>query len=488
MAENWPTDADLVARLSAGASRVRIAVVGDVMLDRFTDGAVHAREADSTAPVLVHATIHDAAGGAANVALNAAALGAEVQLVGLVGADEAGVALGALIAAHGVKAAELIAEADRPTTVKHRFRDQGRTLLRVDRESRVSPDGATDFRLEAAALAALGSSDVLVLSDYVKGVLGPGLAARLVREARQRGVPVLVDTKAASPEGFAGATCLTPNEQELQRLTGCGEGDQALAEGARALRVRLGVEAVIVTLGARGAALFAAGMEHRLGAGSGGLTVDPSGAGDSFLAAVAVGLGRGLPLVDAARLGHLAGRQASMRSGTSIVGIDDLLSAPDEVVNGTGDDETLRAVAGWRRAGLRIGFTNGCFDLLHAGHVHLLAEARAACDRLIVGVNTDGSVRGLKGPGRPVHRLEHRMAVLAALRAVDHVVAFSESTPLRLIEAIRPDVLIKGSDYRIDQVVGAPLVAAYGGRVLLVDLVADLSTSASLAHAESGAA
>lgn len=477
----------LLKDLESRSRAVSIAVIGDLMIDRLSDGMPVRHDPDTGAPILPEDTPCEWAGGAANVAVNAAALGALVRTAGLVGDDAEGRSVHNLLGSRAIDTTGLVIDRSRPTTVKHRFAAAGVMRLRVDRESTDPVAAPARQQVNEAALASARAAGVLVLSDYAKGVLAPELARDLVTTAVGRGIPVLVDSKSPQLAPYVGSTCITPNLPELRRLTGCSESDADIAAAATWLRAELGLGAVIATLGTRGAMLAdEAGTQH-IAAGEGLPALDANGAGDSFLAALAVAIGIGLPMDSATELACRAGAVASLKRGTAAPSVNDLRDLVPESPLSILDQDTARMIGAWRQSGLRIGFTNGCFDLLHAGHVHLLRAAREKCDRLIVAVNTDASVRRLKGPGRPMNRLAERLAVLAALRAVDHVMAFDEDTPLRLIDAIRPDVLVKGSDYRLGQVVGAAEVIARGGDVVLVDMVEGLSTTAVLDRARSSA-
>ena len=340
--------------------------------------------------------------------------------------------------------------------------------------------------LEDAVDDVLADVQLLVISDYGKGVLGGGGAERLISRARRIGVPVIVDPKGSDYGRYAGATYITPNLAELREASGMPVATEAQVEAAaRRLLLSLGLQAVVATRSEKGISVvwrddaFHIPTEARE-------VFDVSGAGDTVVAALALSLAGGAPLAQAAIIANVAAGLAVSKLGTAQVSLGELADAVRErgsapfASDGAATDLLS---AEWRRRGLRIGFTNGCFDLVHPGHIALLANAGRTCDRLIVGLNSDASVRRLKGAGRPVNDQESRLIVLEALRDVDLVVVFDEDTPERLIRAIRPDVLIKGADYTLDQVVGADFVMSYGGHVELVPLVAGHSSTATLSRA-----
>jgi D-beta-D-heptose 7-phosphate kinase/D-beta-D-heptose 1-phosphate adenosyltransferase len=357
--------------------------------------------------------------------------------------------------------------------------------LRADWEQAGPVDAEREGELLSRALAALPRAGAVVLSDYAKGVLTPRLLGAVIAAAGKAGIPVIVDPKAADYAVYRGATVIKPNRKELAEATRMpvGSDDEVIAAAAR-LNASLGTQAVLVSLSDDGLVLVPAeGAPIRVPAFPVKVK-DASGAGDTVVAALALMLAARADYEVAVRVANAAGAIVVGKRGTATVSADELrhqvlpastLASEDKVIYDWAVlDERL---AEWRRARLRIGFTNGCFDLLHRGHVKLLAEARAACDRLVVGLNSDASTARLKGEGRPINPAEGRAEVLAALEAVDLVVVFEEDTPLELIKHVRPGVLVKGADYRIDQVVGRDVVEEAGGDVLLVSLVPGQSTT-----------
>jgi D-beta-D-heptose 7-phosphate kinase/D-beta-D-heptose 1-phosphate adenosyltransferase len=460
-----------------------VVCVGDVMLDDFVYGEVSRISPEAPAPVLAVTRSELVVGGAGNVARNVAALGARCIFVAVVGDDAAGQMLSNRLADEPAIEAHLVVDPARVTTRKVRFVSEHHSthLLRADWEQVRPIADETERALLDRVLAVLPRASSLVLSDYAKGTLTPQVIRTLIDAARAARKPVIVDPKGKDFSIYRGATLVTPNRHELAeatRLTVVSESD--IAAAAATLNVALGSEAVLVTrseagmslVPARGAPLHVAAYPVKVR--------DVSGAGDTVVAVLAVMFASGLEA--AMRAANAAAAVVVGKRGTATVSAAELRArilpaaslAPEEkiVFDWSVLDERL---AQWR--GLRIGFTNGCFDLLHPGHVKLLAEARAACDRLVVGLNDDDSVRRLKGDSRPVQDVHARAEVLAALEAVDLVVVFAEDTPLELIRRVRPRVLAKGGDYRREDVVGRELVENDGGEVMLIDLVPGFSTT-----------
>jgi D-beta-D-heptose 7-phosphate kinase/D-beta-D-heptose 1-phosphate adenosyltransferase len=459
----------------------RLLCLGDVMLDRFIHGRVERVSPEAPIPVLAVEGEAEMAGGAGNVARNAAALGAGVELIGVRGRDGAGERL-ARLAGPG---AQLVAEEGRRTTVKTRYLAAGHQLLRADEESASAVTPAAAAQLLARVDAALPRADAVVLSDYGKGVLSGSLAADAIGRAKSAGRFIAVDPRGADWSRYRGADLITPNRRELSEAAGArlSRLEEIEAAALRLLHAH-GLGAVLVTLSEQGMLLVEPGGARHIAAAAREV-FDVSGAGDTVIAVAAVAVAAGAGVLEAAWLANLAAGIVVGKTGTAVAQLREIQAlleghAPGEKCLPLA--EALEQIRRWRFKGLRIGFTNGCFDLLHPGHADLLAFARAGCDRLVVGLNEDFSVRRLKGPARPVQPLASRAAVLGALTAVDLVVPFAEDTPLALIEAIRPDLLVKGADYREDQVVGAELVRSYGGEVRLAPLSPGHSTSATIAR------
>jgi D-beta-D-heptose 7-phosphate kinase/D-beta-D-heptose 1-phosphate adenosyltransferase len=464
-----------------------IVCVGDLMLDDFVYGEVSRISPEAPAPVLAVTRSDLVVGGAGNVARNIAALGARCIFIGVLGDDEAGRLLAAKLGSEPLIESHLIVDPSRPTTRKVRFVSEHHSthLLRADWELAKPVDGATETAVLERALAALPRAASVVLSDYAKGVLTPRVIRALIDAAQGLGKPVIVDPKGKDFSIYRGATLITPNRQELAEVTRHTVATEAdIASAATALSLAVDSQAVLVTRSEAGMSLVPARGEPVHVAAYPVKVRDVSGAGDTVVAVLAAMLAADTGFEPAMRAANAAAAVVVGKRGTATVTAAELRSrilpaaslAPEEkiIFDWSVLDECLPE---WRRQGLRIGFTNGCFDILHPGHIKLLARARAACDRLMVGLNSDASVRGLKGEGRPMQTVHARAEVLAALEAVDLVVIFEQETPLELISRIRPSVLVKGGDYRREQVVGREIVERDGGEVILVDLVPGFSTT-----------
>ena len=485
-------DGALAGLLPLFAART-VLVLGDVMLDRYVSGEVRRISPEAPIPVLRAQHRRAVLGGAANVAQNVAALGARALLAGVVGQDDAAADISRLLAAEPAILPCLVTLPGRATTVKTRFVSGGHQLLRLDEEDSAPIDAAATERLLDEFAAALPRADVVVLSDYAKGVLTDHVLARAIALAGAAGRPVIADPKRADFRHYHGVDVLTPNEAEAALATGiaCDDDDGAAAGGEQA-RVQADAGAVLVTRSARGLTLVRRDTPPLHLPTRAQAVADVSGAGDTLVAAFAIGLACGAPMAEAAVLANVAAGISVGKPGTATVGHGELAAAlhrrewlalDDKIAE---LDEAVALRAAWRAERLRVGFTNGCFDLVHPGHVRLLQKARAACDRLIVGLNSDASVRRLKGPQRPVQPEMARATVMAAIGAVDLVVLFEDDTPEALIRALLPDLLFKGADYSIDQVVGGDIVRAAGGEVRLIDLEAGHSTTSMVRRMQSG--
>ncbi len=476
-----------LAALAERLAGVRVACVGDVMLDRYVLGRVE--RISPEAPIAVLSVDDETAmpGGVGNVARNLRALGARPRLVSVVGDDDGAAELRGLFAAEPDPLGVLIAEPGRRTAIKTRYLAAAQQILRADRETIRPLAQATRAEVLRAAEQAMAASAALIISDYGKGVLGDGMAGALIERARAAGKPVVVDPKGRDFAIYRGADVIAPNRAELLGAVGGDFTPGREGEAARALIARFGFTAVLATLGKDGILLITVDDAVSLPAEAREI-FDVSGAGDTVVATVAAALAAGADLRDAAALANVAAGIVVAKVGTAVAAADELIQAlrRRDLMQGESKIATFAAAREraqrWRRQGLRIGFTNGCFDLLHPGHIALLDQAKAHCDRLVIGLNTDASVARLKGPGRPVQGEAARAAVLASLASVDLVTLFAEDTPLRLIEALRPDVLVKGADYRRDQVVGADLVGGWGGSVILARIEPGHSTTATIAR------
>jgi len=466
----------------------RVLCIGDVMLDHYVYGQVERVSPEAPIPVLWIEREMKTLGGAGNVLRNLRALGAAASFISVVGNDEAGREIGRLVEAQDGAEAHVLVQPQRTTTVKTRYIAGNQQLLRADHESAIPLDPYIREDMLRLARELVADHSVVVISDYAKGVLTEGVALEIIRAAREAGARVIVDPKGGDHIRYRGADLIKPNRRELAHATGMPvETDNEIMAASRALIERCGFNAVLASLGAEGSLLIAADGAAHIQRAEVREVFDVSGAGDTVVATVAAALAVGVALTDAARLGNFAAGIVVGKIGTAVVYASELTAAlngrdrhdADKVVPRS---HALDLVARWRRHGLKVGFTNGCFDLLHPGHVALLGQAKAGCDRLIVGLNSDASTARLKGPRRPIQSETERAAVLASLAAVDLIVMFEEDTPMELIRDIRPQLLVKGDDYRLDEVVGADFVKHAGGEVLLVKVVPGYSTTATIAR------
>lgn len=461
--------------LAEFARTPRILTVGDVMVDRYINGDVTRISPEAPVPVLAAQRETMRAGGAANVAANVAALGGTSRLLGVAGRDPGRHDLDSMMEAAGV-ATDLIADDTGRTTEKIRLVSGSQQIARFDRDGTVGPSALVALRDRFETLA--GEADLILFSDYNKGTLA-GLPD-LLAIARSLGRPSLVDPKRVDPERYRGAYLLKPNAAEFRSLFGPFD-EAGLVEHARSVLRRYEIEHLVLTRGARGMLLVSAdgpAIERPTEA----LEVyDVSGAGDTVLAALAVALGGGVALERAVELSNVAAGIAVSHAGTYVVNTRDMdqrIAASRYDHSKVVDTDTLQPLLeGHRRQGARIVFTNGCFDILHPGHVRMLKAAKAEGDILVLGLNSDASVRRLKGATRPINAFPDRAEVLAGLTAVDYVTEFGEDTPLELIRAVAPDVLVKGGDYRAEEIVGYDDVTSRGGRVVTVTFHAGHSTT-----------
>jgi D-beta-D-heptose 7-phosphate kinase/D-beta-D-heptose 1-phosphate adenosyltransferase len=475
-------------------SKQTVLCVGDLMLDDFVYGDVSRISPEAPTPVLAVERSEVEIGGAGNVARNIAGLGARCIFIGLIGKDEAARTLTDAFAKLKDRIVpNLVVDAGRHTTRKVRFVSEHHSthLMRADWETAQPASAGSEAAVIAAAEAALPQVGAVVLSDYAKGVLTERVIRAIIDMARRLGKPVIVDPKGHDYSIYRGATMITPNRQELGAAVHRPVTTQAeIARAAAELARIVDSEAVLVTQSEEGMTLHVTGQPLVHTPAYPVKVRDVSGAGDTVAAVMAVLMAMQAPFDSAMRAANAAAAVVVGKRGTATVTLAELRHRILPAASLAGEDKIVfdwsvldERLADWRRHGLRIGFTNGCFDILHRGHIRLLAEARAACDRLIVGLNCDASTARLKGTGRPINPAEGRAEVLAALEAVDLVVVFEEDTPLELIKLVRPAVLVKGADYRREEVVGRDVVEAAGGDVILVDLVPGHSTTAILERA-----
>ncbi len=473
-------------RTLADLARPRILIVGDLILDRYVAGDVGRISPEAPIPVLNARHVEERLGGAGNVAVNLRAMEADVEVIGVVGRDERGERFLGMLASIGVDTSKSVVCEGRPTTQKTRLTSGGQQMIRIDWEEAAPIPQAIVDEIAAALPGRIAAARAVVLSDYGKGVLTPAILKMAIEAARAAGVPVLVDPKGNDYRRYHGATLLTPNKKEAEEALGRKLSQLADVPAAVAELIELaGLAAAVVTLGPDG--MYFRSDDDRIGACEGRVPAmaravfDVTGAGDTVISHLALGLAAGVGLETAV---HLANRAAGIvvgRRGAASVTRDELRAALGERRDGSGHvlerDELPALLAEWRAEGKRVVFTNGCFDILHAGHVDYLRTARSRGDVLIVGVNDDASIRRLKGEERPFNPLADRMTVLAALEMVDAVVPFAEDTPLEIVRAITPDVLVKGQDWEGKGVVGREWVEKHGGEVFLAPLLPGRSTT-----------
>ncbi len=479
-------DLSALQQLLKAISGAKIACVGDLMVDRFVYGEVNRVSPEAPIPVLARKSEMVMLGAAGNVARNAAALGGQVRLVGLIGGDAEGhEALRLIQAEEGVEGF-VVTDASRPTTLKTRFVSGGQQLLRVDMETSGPATAECEQRLVRTIRDVGEDAGVVLVSDYGKGVVTDAVIAA----CRATGALMIVDSKARSFVRYGAVDIIKPNAAELAHATDMPTSTNDEIEAALLHALSLcEAKAILVTRASKGISLAVRGEAVRHFPGVPREVFDASGAGDTTIAALGLALAaKSVKIEDAIQFAMLASGVAVSKPGTAVVRPEELIEAslsahlaPAEAKIVT-PQRMAEEVASWKAKGLKVGFTNGCFDILHRGHVAYLAQARSWCDKLIVGVNSDASIKRLKGEDRPVNDLESRAMVLAGLASVDLVAPFAEDTPIELIEAARPDILVKGSDYSEDQVVGGDFVKSYGGQVKLAEIVEGFSTTAAIAR------
>ncbi|MEM6749870.1 MAG: D-glycero-beta-D-manno-heptose 1-phosphate adenylyltransferase [Planctomycetota bacterium] len=468
--------------------RPNVLVVGDLMLDRYAFGNADRLSPDAPVPVLAVESERHAPGGAANVALDLLALRCDVAIAGVIGGDASGSILKHALDDAGADTTALAVDRDRPTTVKHNLiglaqHRHPQKMFRMDVESRQPLPAAVRADLIAKACGKIASVDAVVVEDYGKGVLCPDVCRAVIDAAKAAGKPVFVDPAAITDYAkYAGASCITPNRTEAYRAAGPEHAQSEPVEVARWLRQTHGFDHVVLTLDKSGALLLGPDDAPETIPTRAREVYDVTGAGDMVVAALTAARANAAPWPQAVELANLAAGLEVERPGVTPIPFDELLAALlDESRGERGKvrlvDELLPELSAHRSAGRSIVFTNGCFDLLHAGHVQYLRAAKAQGDKLIVGLNTDDSIRRLKGEGRPVNHLDDRLLVLSELESIDYLVPFDEDTPIELIRKVKPDVLVKGADYTLDTVVGRDVVEAQGGRVELINLVEGRSTT-----------
>jgi D-beta-D-heptose 7-phosphate kinase / D-beta-D-heptose 1-phosphate adenosyltransferase len=483
-------------QLATAIARQTVLCVGDLMLDEFVYGEVSRISPEAPAPVIAVNHTDIMIGGAGNMARNIASLGAKCIFVAMIGRDEAAHVISAKLAHDSSIEAHLVVDPSRPTTRKMRFVSEhfSTHLLRADWEFAHAAPADIEQELIDKALEALPRASVVVLSDYAKGVLTQRVIREVIDAANEAGKPVIVDPKNPDLSVYRGATIVTPNRKELAEATRRHvTSDAEVADaGFEAIKLFEG-EGLLVKRSEHGASLVLADGSAVHVPAHPGRVVDVSGPGDTVVATFAITMAAGAEWETALRWANAAASVVVGKQGTATASLAELRArilphaalVNEEKIALSGDVLEARVKA-WRKQGLRVGFTNGCFDILHPGHVRVITEARAACDRLVLALNSDASVKRLKGAERPLQNERARAEVLAALEAVDLVVFFDEDTPLRLIEQIKPNVLVKGGDYTREQVVGHEVMDAIGGEVLLVEIVPGFSTTSLVERAKKG--
>lgn len=466
------------------ADKAHVLCIGDIMLDRFIYGSVERISPEAPIPVIKIEREDTMLGGAGNVVRNLLSLNCQATFIGLTGQDEAGQSVQAILQENGHCTPHLIADAHRPTSVKTRYLASGQQMLRADQETIAPLNDEQCQELYDYAKSALANVQVMVLSDYGKGVLTENTIQTLISLAKAANVPVICDPKGTDYSKYRGATLVTPNRKELMEASHlpCSD-DQSIIAAAKKLIETCGIENILATRSQDGMSLIEKSGKIVHLPTKAQEVFDVSGAGDTVVASLAMAMARGSDLEQAANLSNLAAGIVVGKIGTASVYNEELidafhhqdLSAAEAKILGW--DSAQDRVKLWKSQGFTVGFTNGCFDLLHPGHISLLKQSRAQCDKLIVGLNADSSIKRLKGEERPIQGEMARATVLSSLACVDMVVLFGEDTPLELLEVLLPDVLVKGADYTVEQVVGATLIQENGGRVFLADLKDGFSTT-----------
>jgi D-beta-D-heptose 7-phosphate kinase/D-beta-D-heptose 1-phosphate adenosyltransferase len=474
----------------------RILVVGDLMLDRFSYGSVARISPEAPAAVINLDRVEEAVGGAGNVARNIVSLGARCDLLGIIGTDEPASAICRCLATEPQIEACLIHSPDRATTVKNRFvaKLHNTHLLRADVEDSSPISNALEKKILRLAFELIPQVDAVLLSDYSKGLLTDGIIRGIIDRANKIGKVVVVDPKGRQYERYFGADFITPNKNELSHAVNApvdSDADQQAA--ARKLLAIVNGRAVLVTRGEQGVLVVSKDGETAIIPTTARRVVDVSGAGDTLVASFVLALVSGASIPNAARLANYAAGVVVSKFGTACVThqelSDVLLSRPDFHTQSklfSSSSALRQTVVNWRENGLVVGFTNGCFDIIHEGHIELLTQARSHCDKLIVAINSDASVSKLKGPTRPIQSERARTKIISAFAFVDAVITFDADTPIDLIADLAPNVLIKGADYSLQEVVGRSIVETSGGRVVLVPLLPDSSTTRIIEHMRVG--
>ena len=494
---------ELVA-IAESMKDVRVLVIGDIMLDQFVYGDVERISPESPVPVLLVQNEQSMLGGAGNVLSNLKGLGAECAVIAVIGGDTQGQHLQECLKGFAAEAACLVVDSTRPTTVKTRFLSGMQQLLRTDFEKKESISPEIENDLIKQFDRELENCGAVVISDYGKGILTDRVLRHVIQTARKKNVPVLVDPKGDDYKRYKGASIVTPNKKELMEASKMSAGsDEEVSMAAHHVMKVSGIDAVIATRSKDGMSVVQRHDKEAVHIPASPVEVfDVSGAGDTVIAVAAAALAAGSDVVQAAKLANVAGNIVVTKVGTAPIRIDEMLdsliaiqgneqaqASQAHAVQGTpicNWDQAIEVMQRWRAKNRTVGFTNGCFDILHRGHAQYLGEARARCDRLIVALNSDASIKLLKGESRPIHDEMSRAAVLSALACVDMVVFFGASeegqdnTPCELLSILKPDLYFKGGDYTIDQLPEAKIMAEHGGEVSLLSFVDGYSTTGAI--------
>jgi D-beta-D-heptose 7-phosphate kinase / D-beta-D-heptose 1-phosphate adenosyltransferase len=481
---------ELASSLTAGVEALasaKVLCIGDVMLDRFVYGDVDRISPEAPIPVFSIKSDNLMLGGAGNVARNLSGLGATTHFIGVVGNDIAGKNVTKLIGTISNSVPNLITDQTRRTSIKTRFIASGQQMMRADDETVAAIEGSTKDRVLTLAKSALKDCAAMVLADYAKGVLTPEIIQKLIIMAHEADVAVVIDPQGLDYSRYQGADLITPNRKELSDATAMpATSDDEIIAAARKLISDHDIKSVLATRSGDGMSLIDATSFNTFSAEAREV-FDVSGAGDTVAATIAASLAAGISLADAVQLANTAAGIVVAKVGTAVAYASDIIEALHRQEFSSGEAKILSVNSAldrteiWRSKGHKVGFTNGCFDLLHPGHISTISKARAACDKLIIGLNSDESVKRLKGEERPVQTEAARAQVLASLENVDAVVIFSEDTPANILEALKPEIFVKGADYTIDDIPEAKIVQAYGGEIVLAKLEEGHSTTATIA-------
>lgn len=460
-----------------------VCVVGDIMLDVYIFGDTERISPEAPVPILKINDKHEVLGGAGNVVRNLQCLGVNVKFIGIVGDDESGQRIRDLLEEMEGVTPYIESIESCPTVVKTRFVSQGQQLLRVDDEITFQPSPIIEAKLFDYFQKALEGTDIVIVSDYNKGTISFNFCQALISAANKYSIPVFVDPKGANLMKYAGATLIKPNRKELSQFFGGIDISGQEVHFSKELLKKSAAKYCLLTLGQEGMILTSDTKSLRINAKKREV-YDVTGAGDTVISALTIAYASGIKIEDAAIISNIAGGVATTKLGAAVVTLDELFAETALNKKELSAKSLLNLVESWRKSNLSIGFTNGCFDLIHTGHISTLKFCKENCDKLIVAINSDESVRRLKGPSRPVNDQTQRALVLSEFASIDAIIVFDEQTPQALIEMIKPDVLIKGGDYTPEKVVGGSFVLSYGGQVIISPYIAGFSSTSILSQIE----